>query len=287
VSGLGCGANNTANANVNWGTVNAGPQWIYWSTSATWADYKTAGPYAANVSSASVSGLPMNATIYLMVGTVVGGQLWPGTTITFSTAINCANFAVAGQIPWQVLFAIGNSCNNAAFFRDHHGHFDHKGDFHDYHDKHDHNGDWDWNDWNGWWNNQWQWQGPQAINWFGHGQWDPNWGNFASGHFNGQWYGNWAGPWPGTWNGAINGPWNGSWPSEWPWPGNWNGSWVGGAPFGGIPFFGCQGIFGHDFFLPAHFKGHGDFDKHDHDHDGHDHDHDHDDHDGHDHEDEI
>jgi hypothetical protein len=306
VVSLGCGSDNTAIASLNWPTINMGTQWVYWSQNNGFAPYQAAGPYAANVASATVSGLPVNATIYLMVGTVVNGELWPGQTMTFSTTMNCQSYGAAnqGQIPWQVLLAISSSgCNNSFFFQDHRGHFDHDGQFHD-DDGHFHDGDWDWNDWNGWWNNNWQWNGPNAINWGGwqggipfnwagtnffnpgflsvgwpNGAWDPNWGNW-SGQWNGNWNGNWAGPWPGTWNGSINGPWNGSWPANWNWNGNWDGTWASGVPFGGLPFGGfpmaaCPGFLGHDFFLPAHF--HGDFDHHDFDGHDHDHDHDHDD----------
>jgi hypothetical protein len=87
---------------LGWTSMNQGMQYIYWSTqnNGFTSGYTALGPLAASTSSAVVQDLPANSDIYAMIGTVVGGQLQPGKTLTFSTSGICAGgSASAGHAP--------------------------------------------------------------------------------------------------------------------------------------------------------------------------------------------
>jgi hypothetical protein len=100
---------------INWPSTNQGTQWVYWSQQNNgWVagTYSTQGPLAANVTSATLTGLPANTQIYVMVGTVVGGSLDPGRTMVFTT-IACTGGSAAATptaMPHQMDF-LHSACN--------------------------------------------------------------------------------------------------------------------------------------------------------------------------------
>jgi hypothetical protein len=100
---------------ISWPSLNQGTQWIYWSQQNNgWVagTYSTQGPLAANVTSATLTGLPANTAIYVMVGTIVGGTLDPGRTMTFTTTACTGGSAVAAPsaAPHHMGFLHG-ACN--------------------------------------------------------------------------------------------------------------------------------------------------------------------------------
>jgi len=90
----------TADVSISWPTLNQGAQYIYWSLQNNGfqaGTYTALGPLQASASSALVQDLPLNANVYMMVGTVVGGQLQPGRTMVFSTSNICQSMGQSGH----------------------------------------------------------------------------------------------------------------------------------------------------------------------------------------------
>lgn len=92
IASVSCSGPDSVNVVINWPTLNQGTQYVYWSLQNNGfmeGTYTALGPLSAGESSAVVAGLPSSSAIYLMIGTVVGGQLESGQTMVFSTAGLC------------------------------------------------------------------------------------------------------------------------------------------------------------------------------------------------------
>jgi len=102
ITSASCPGGSQVEVTLSWPTLNQGTQYIYWSLQNNGflpGTFTALGPIPSGVSSAVVQGLPLSADIYVMVGTVVGGQLDAGRTMVFSTAGVCQGIPQPGQTP--------------------------------------------------------------------------------------------------------------------------------------------------------------------------------------------